>query len=460
MFLASSIPDVGAQTLHLIPQRICTSVIALTAICASFTTVLMAQPEITLQADNTKAHWQDAEVDVLLQHLIENHAASGDGRNFTMATFNNAAAALNADGAIQRIGPPKTGKMVKTKWTSLKKIFNQIEIYRNVSGFHWDNVRGAGIEGTAAASVWDTYIDPKVHHYNKVHCNISLTHKKSCAAIRPFRNKGWPLYSNMQMILGDNSGTHGRNSLHPATAPPPSINTTDDVLDSIDGGLDLLDMDVDVVSAGAAGPSDVPDMSPNLMMPSSNMLHDSSTTTHAAGGSQSSKCLHTNTLLNLTETSSQITGSTPMSTNPDTQASLPLSSTLVSSQLLAPKKAQMLAHGNTQMGISSATKIAVKITPATAIMNMQGSINRLTDVIEKDMNGPLELPVPSVPTIISCGLGIMHSKDGDLTAAQRASLLHIFSLAGGDNKLTIYIGLEDDFETRHAFISQLLESPS
>lgn len=321
-------------------------------------------------------------------------------------------------------------------------------------------MRGAGIEGTAAASVWDTYIDPKVRHYNKVHCNISLTHKKSRAAIRPFRNKGWPPYSNMQMILGDNSGARGRNSLHPATAPPPSINTTDDVLDSIDGGLDLLDMDVDVISAGAAGPSDVPDMSPNLMMPSSNMLHDSSTTTHAAGGSQSSKRLRTNTLLDLAETSSQNTGSTPMSTNPDTQASLPLSSTLVSSQLPAPKKARMSAHGDTQMGISSAAKIAAKITPAAAVMNMQGSINRLTDVIEKNMNGPLELPVPSVPTIISRGLGIMRSKDGDLTVAQRASLLHIFSLAGGDNKLAIYVGLEDDFETRRAFISQLLESPS
>ncbi|KAG1790749.1 hypothetical protein EV424DRAFT_1279702, partial [Suillus variegatus] len=102
--------------------------------------------------------WQDAEVDVLLHHLIENRASGGDGGNFSMPTYNSAAAAINTDGTIQTIGPPKTGKMVKTKWTSLKKTFNQIEVYRNVSGFHWDNVRGAGIEGTAAASVWDTYV--------------------------------------------------------------------------------------------------------------------------------------------------------------------------------------------------------------------------------------------------------------------------------------------------------------
>lgn len=100
-------------------QRLHTSVIALAAICASFTTVLMAQPEVTQQTDSSKAHWQDAEVDVLLHHLIENRASGGDGGNFSMPTYNSAAAAINTDGTIQTIGPPKTGKMVKTKWTSV-----------------------------------------------------------------------------------------------------------------------------------------------------------------------------------------------------------------------------------------------------------------------------------------------------------------------------------------------------
>ncbi|KAG1787888.1 uncharacterized protein HD556DRAFT_1246200 [Suillus plorans] len=121
-------------------------------------------------SDNIKAHWQDTEVDLLLQHLIQNRAAGGDGGNFTMPTFNSAATAINDSHAIQTIGPPKTSKMVKTKWTSLKKIYNQIEIYRNVSGFHWDNVRGARIRGTAATSVWDTYVDPKVCNYNQFYC--------------------------------------------------------------------------------------------------------------------------------------------------------------------------------------------------------------------------------------------------------------------------------------------------
>ncbi|KAG1848767.1 hypothetical protein DFJ58DRAFT_620815, partial [Suillus subalutaceus] len=102
--------------------------------------------------------WQEAEVDVLLHHLIEKQAEGGDGGNFQPSTYNSAAAAINSDGAIETIGPLKMGKMVKPKWTSLKKTFHQIKIYHNTSGFHWDNVQGAGINGPAATTIWDTYI--------------------------------------------------------------------------------------------------------------------------------------------------------------------------------------------------------------------------------------------------------------------------------------------------------------
>jgi len=137
-------------------QRIYTSVIALTAICVNFTSVLMAQPEVaqfTQQIDASKAHWQEAEVDVLLHHLIENRAAGGDGGNFQLSTYNSAAAAINSNGTITTMGP---------------KIFHQIETYHNTSGFHWDNVQGAGIDRPTATSIWNTYIHPKVHHGNKI----------------------------------------------------------------------------------------------------------------------------------------------------------------------------------------------------------------------------------------------------------------------------------------------------
>ncbi|KAG1901487.1 uncharacterized protein F5891DRAFT_1187336 [Suillus fuscotomentosus] len=273
-------------------------------------------------------------------------------------------------------------------------MFNQIEIYRGVSGFHWDNVRGAGIEGVAAASVWDAYVAPK-----------------SRIAMCPFRNKGWPPYNDMQAILGENSGARGHHSFHPATAAPASI-AVDDVLNGPDGALDLLNMDVGGSISGTA-----------------------------PGGSQSSKRLRTNTLPDSLETASYNSGDMSCHPNSHESPSLPLSATLV----------------------VPSSQIAAKITPVAAVMNMQGSINRLTDAIERNM-APLPdpsapLPAPVVPTMISHGLAMMRSVDGDLSVDQRASLLRIFSRAGGDNNLAVYVGLnsDDDFDVRRAFISQLLD---
>jgi hypothetical protein len=116
------------------------------------------------------------------------------------------------------------------------------------------------------------------------------------------------------------------------------------------------------------------------------------------------------------------------------------------------------------MGMSSAAKLAAKITPAAAIMNMQDTINRLTDVIEKNIDKTVAAePVPApvvvpVVTMISRGLAVMCSGDGDLSVAQRAHLLRIFSHSGGENNLAAYIELEDDFEMRREFVLGLLAS--
>ncbi|KAG1787037.1 hypothetical protein EV424DRAFT_1548662 [Suillus variegatus] len=169
---------------------------------------------------------------------------------------------------------------------------------------------GAGIEGVAAASVWDAYVAPKA-------------------------------------ILGKNSGARGCHSFHPATAAPASI-TVDDVLDGPDGALDFLNMDVGGSVSGTT-----------------------------PGGSQSSKHLRTNTLPDSLETTLYNSGDMSCHPNSHESPSLPLSATLVVplSQVPAFKKARVLMHASsTHMGMSSAAKIAAKITPAAAVMNMQDSI--------------------------------------------------------------------------------------
>jgi hypothetical protein len=164
--------------------------------------------------------------------------------------------------------------------------------------------------------------------------------------------------------------------------------------------------------------------------------------------------------------SSYNSNATPKSSYADSHhSSLPLSPTLVpSSQSPAFKKAGVSAYESAQMGMSSAAKLAAKITPAAAIMNMQDTINRLTDVIEKNIDKTVAAePVPApvvvpVVTMISRGLAVMCSGDGDLSVAQRAHLLRIFSHSGGENNLAAYIELEDDFEMRREFVLGLLAS--
>ncbi|KAG1836443.1 hypothetical protein DFJ58DRAFT_734972 [Suillus subalutaceus] len=370
----------------------------------------MAQPEITqTAADNLKpkAQWQDSEVDILLQHFIWNHAAIGDGGNFSGPTFNSAATAINSDETIQTMGPPKTGNMVKTKWTALKKYSiksRPIAMYPAFIGTM------CGVPGLRALLLTAFGIHM-----------LLQGHDLQCA---PFATKGGrymmiciPSWEKTAVLVEGVPST-------PATAAPASIDV--DIDDVLDGGLALLDVDGGSTSAGAAGPSDVPDMSADLMMPPQSALFLATSTTT---GSQSSKRVRTNTLLNSMETSSYNSSGTPMSSyaNSPQSSSLPLSSTLVpssqpSSQPPALKKARVSMHGSSQTGVSSTAKVAAKITPVATVMNMQGTINRLTDVIERNMMAPSDLPVVVVPTMISHGLSILRGADGDLPVSQRANL--------------------------------------
>jgi hypothetical protein len=50
----------------------------------------------------------------------------------------------------------------------LKRTYQAIEAYRNISGAHWDGERGANIEGEVAAKVWNEYVVKRARY----HCII------------------------------------------------------------------------------------------------------------------------------------------------------------------------------------------------------------------------------------------------------------------------------------------------
>ncbi|KAE9385136.1 hypothetical protein BT96DRAFT_752573, partial [Gymnopus androsaceus JB14] len=60
--------------------------------------------------------WTDADLDCLLEFLLQNKSRVGDGGSFTNTVFNEAAIECNK---IRTQGAMKTGKMVKNKWSSI-----------------------------------------------------------------------------------------------------------------------------------------------------------------------------------------------------------------------------------------------------------------------------------------------------------------------------------------------------
>ncbi|KAG1887711.1 hypothetical protein F4604DRAFT_1674887 [Suillus subluteus] len=134
------------------------SVIAVVSICGQFTTVIMAtEPNTaTVVPAEPKAQWNVAETNALLDHLLSNKSEVGDG-GFKPSTFTSAATAL-ARANLLTAGPPKTNKRCRSKWNMLRGIYREIQNYRNISGAHWDNTKGAGIEGRTALEVFNNYV--------------------------------------------------------------------------------------------------------------------------------------------------------------------------------------------------------------------------------------------------------------------------------------------------------------
>ncbi|KAG2340585.1 hypothetical protein BDR05DRAFT_950309 [Suillus weaverae] len=111
-------------------KRLFAGAVIITAICAQYTTLLMAQPE-----------WNDGETAALVDYLDDHHSEAEEAGNFKQQVLTSAAEHINNNETLQ----------------STSQI-HVIEKYHNQTGVHWDNETGTGIEGPAAAAVWTLYI--------------------------------------------------------------------------------------------------------------------------------------------------------------------------------------------------------------------------------------------------------------------------------------------------------------
>jgi hypothetical protein len=89
-------------------KKIFAGVITITALCAHYTTVIMAQPDIHAPPKEKarakakeQAHWNDDETTALINYLYDHCAEGDEGGNFKQSTYQGAVDAINDDPILQ-----------------------------------------------------------------------------------------------------------------------------------------------------------------------------------------------------------------------------------------------------------------------------------------------------------------------------------------------------------------------
>jgi hypothetical protein len=265
-----------------------------------------------------------------------------------------------------------------------------IQTYRGLSGCHWDNESGAGIEGEAAAAVWGSVIGQKVHRLIKnciifFYDSLLLWFIQAYRGMRPFHNSGWPYFAKFESILPQ-SVAKGTHVYAPASAgPAPNDSDAGSEKGSLEVGL----------PPGAASMSD--GGTGAVVAVGGNMDIETDMSISESALSFASK--RKRSLITIDDINSTCIEDTP-SKGAAPDDSMPLSG-LLDKPLQKKTTSQMSSSRLTSSANSPASSSAAvsdpqrkitstsKVTPAVAISNMQGSINRLTDIFEKSMTAPI-----------------------------------------------------------------------
>ncbi|KAG1850756.1 hypothetical protein C8R48DRAFT_676666 [Suillus tomentosus] len=99
--------------------------------------------------------------------------------------------------------PPRPQNVATPSGCCLNKMYGNIKAYRGLSGVHWDNERGAGIEG-----------EERLHGL----CGIHFSNQQCHGTMHQYHNTGWAFYSQVQAILPNGHGAQGHHVFHPASA--------------------------------------------------------------------------------------------------------------------------------------------------------------------------------------------------------------------------------------------------
>ncbi|KAG0701556.1 hypothetical protein DFH29DRAFT_1000095 [Suillus ampliporus] len=377
---------------------------AVIILCTQFQIMQMTQQD---SAKAEKANWNDAETDALLEYLISCRSKLA-GTTFKTDRFNEAAAHLHTK-KLKTHGPMKTGAHCKNKWN----LVFEIRVQSNQQ-----------IPSEIGRSLGPQWLGPIFRGLPpKRHGQIMLA-GCSTPGMKQFKN-GWKYYTKMQQILTHVSAAHGVAAYNPAvlaTAGPAA--ESESVPGSSTGGVGSSTSGAGASTSGDPGDDGVSMADGMVMATAEDFSWDipplripapvASTSLAAAPPvSSSGKCSHTDMIFNTTPPS--LTSSTLMSEVPRAYSDT--------------KKAKLLVQGGSNGGGGSnktratSSKKAIKEAASTAaLMNLQGTINHLSDSITTSFTVTDESRISDER---SRALQNMQQKEG-LSTEDKLSLMHAF----------------------------------
>ena len=242
--------------------------------------------------------------------------------------------------------------------------------------------------------------------------------------MRRFRNHGWVYYQRLCDIL-PSGGARGTHAYHPSIATPQTTN---------------VDRDSEPEDTPMA---DVPTSTSNIPLqasqPTTRIMTSTSSPIHSR--------LDKRPLDNTPRQSSESTHYSESILSPEIFAST--SGTVSTTHSSKKRKTDSLV--STHSKLANLTQ-ATKLTPAVAIMGMQGSINHLTDILQQSLVTVEDKEAVGSQTVMK----ILQEDDADLPMPTKVALMRIFADPTFSAATDVYSQTTDK-EMRRAFIESLLD---
>ena len=320
-------------------------------------------------------------------------------------------------------------------------MYHAIQANQNKLGVHWDDPenegqigKGANISSEDEEKVWQSMIDMKVcclqkkkKRANKLISQMFLFLCQKNHSLKPFRNKGWRWLPYMEKILPV-AGATGAHSYAPTEAKPPPLVDHDSDHDSDH-----------VISPALTHNSDEMDI--NGIIPSATSISATTPSTDISSSTSAD-------ILQPPATKQQ-----RLSEDGGASRST-LSAPSEQSQKSEKGKAKASNRSRSSAcSTSSTTQRINKVTPSAALIELHGSVDRMTKAIIAASKPPESAEDKAITQCLDAVRLVQECDDG-FSLQEKAALIVFFG--SHTKKADMYLTL-DDPELRRAVIKTWIE---